>query len=299
VASAEKVAVTRWLVTGAGGQLGTDVVEILAAYRADVVACDHAALDVTDPDAVDGVLLGAAPDVVVNCAAYTDVDGAETDEGAARRLNAVAPGLLAQWCTRHHTRLIHVSTDYVFAGDADTPYAEDAPTDPRSAYGRTKAAGERAVTGAGGDCHVVRTAWVYGAQGRNFVKTIARLARDPERETLDVVDDQLGSPTWSLHLARALVALGAADVRPGIWHCTGAGQATWCGLARAVLAEMGLDPARVHATTSAAFQRPAPRPSYSVLSDARWQAAGLPTMTHWRDALHEAFLAVGEELVGR
>jgi dTDP-4-dehydrorhamnose reductase len=229
VASAEKVAVTRWLVTGAGGQLGTDVVEILAAYRADVVACDHAALDVTDPDAVDGVLLGAAPDVVVNCAAYTDVDGAETDEGAARRLNAVAPGLLAQWCTRHHTRLIHVSTDYVFAGDADTPYAEDAPTDPRSAYGRTKAAGERAVTGAGGDCHVVRTAWV----------------------------------------------------------------------ARAVLAEMGLDPARVHATTSAAFQRPAPRPSYSVLSDARWQAAGLPTMTHWRDALHEAFLAVGEELVGR
>jgi dTDP-4-dehydrorhamnose reductase len=288
---------TRWLVTGAGGQLGTDVVDVLRVYRADVVACDHTRLDITDPEAVDAVLLGAAPDVVVNCAAYTDVDAAETNEGAARRLNTVGPGLLARWCAQHRARLIHVSTDYVFSGDADSPYVEDAPTDPRSAYGRTKAGGERAVAAAGGDCHVVRTAWVYGATGRNFVKTIARLAK--ERETLDVVDDQLGSPTWSLHLARALVALSVADVRPGIWHCTGAGEATWCGLARAVLAEMGLDPARVRATTSEAFQRPAPRPSYSVLSDDRWREAGLPTMAHWRDALHEAFVAVGEELVGR
>ncbi len=288
---------TRWLVTGAGGQLGTDVVDVLRVYRADVVAADHAMLDITDPDAVDGVLLGAAPDVVVNCAAYTDVDAAETNEGAARRLNTVGPGLLAQWCARHRARLIHVSTDYVFSGDAEAPYDENAPTQPRSAYGRTKAGGERAVAAAGGDCHVVRTAWVYGASGRNFVKTIARLAG--ERETLDVVDDQLGSPTWSLHLARALVALSVEDVPPGIWHCTGAGEATWCGLARAVLAEMGMDPARVRATTSEAFRRPAPRPSYSVLSDRRWIEAGLPTMAHWRDALHEAFLAVGEELVGR
>jgi dTDP-4-dehydrorhamnose reductase len=288
--------VTRWVVTGAGGQLGTDVVDVLRVYRADVLAYDHAGLDVTDPEAVDGMLLGAAPDVVINCAAYTDVDAAETNEGAARRLNTVAPGLLARWCAGHRARLIHVSTDYVFNGEADSPYDEDTPTDPKTAYGRTKASGERAVALAGGDCHVVRTAWVYGATGRNFVKTIARLAK--ERETLDVVDDQLGSPTWSLHLARALVALSVADVRPGIWHCTGAGQATWCGFARAVLAELGMDPARVNATTSEAFPRPAARPSYSVLSDARWREAGLPTMTHWRDALHEAFVAVGEELTG-
>jgi dTDP-4-dehydrorhamnose reductase len=288
--------VTRWLVTGAGGQLGTDVVDVLRVYRADVTACDHAALDVTDPEAVDGVLLAAAPDVVINCAAYTDVDAAETNEGAARRLNTVAPGLLARWCAGHRARLVHVSTDYVFNGEADSPYDEDTEPDPRTAYGRTKAAGERAVAAAGGDCHVVRTAWVYGANGRNFVKTIARLAR--ERETLDVVDDQLGSPTWSLHLARALVALSVADVRPGIWHCTGAGQATWCGFARAVLAELGMDPARVNATTSDAFPRPAVRPSYSVLSDTRWLEAGLPTMAHWRDALHEAVVTVGEDLVG-
>jgi dTDP-4-dehydrorhamnose reductase len=287
---------TRWLVTGAGGQLGSDVVDMLTGYRADVIGCDHARLDVTDPDAVGAVLLDTGPDVVVNCAAYTDVDGAETDTAAARQLNAVAPGLLAQWCAAHRSRLIHVSTDYVFAGDAENPYPEDAPTDPRSAYGRTKAAGERAVAAAGGDCHVVRTAWVYGANGRNFVKTIARLAR--ERETLDVVDDQLGSPTWSLHLARALVGLGVADVPPGTWHCTGAGEATWFGFARAVLAEMGMDPARVQATTSEAFRRPAPRPAYSVLSDAKWRAAGLPTMAHWRDALHEAFVTIGDELVG-
>jgi dTDP-4-dehydrorhamnose reductase len=288
--------VTRWVVTGAGGQLGTDVVDVLRVYRADVLAYDHAGLDVTDPEAVDGMLLGAAPDVVINCAAYTDVDAAETNEGAARRLNTVAPGLLARWCAGHRARLIHVSTDYVFNGDADSPYDEDTPPDPKTAYGRTKAAGERAVALAGGDCHVVRTAWVYGATGRNFVKTIARLAR--ERETLDVVDDQLGSPTWSLHLARALVALSVADVPPGIWHCTGGGQATWCGFARAVLAELGLDPARVHATTSDAFPRPAARPTYSVLSDTRWREAGLPTMAHWRDALHEAFVAVGEDLIG-
>jgi dTDP-4-dehydrorhamnose reductase len=284
------------VVTGAGGQLGTDVVDVLRVYRADVLAYDRAGLDVTDPEAVDGMLLGAAPDVVINCAAYTDVDAAETNEGAARRLNTVAPGLLARWCAGHRARLIHVSTDYVFSGDADSPYDEATPTDPKTAYGRTKAGGERAVTQAGGDCHVVRTAWLYGASGRNFVKTIARLAK--ERETLDVVDDQLGSPTWSLHLARALVALSVADVRPGIWHCTGAGQATWCGLARAVLAELGMDPARVNATSSDAYPRPAARPSYSVLADTRWREAGLPTMAHWRDALHEAFVAVGEDLVG-
>jgi dTDP-4-dehydrorhamnose reductase len=136
---------------------------------------------------------------------------------------------------------------------------------------------------------------VYGATGGNFVKTIARLAR--ERDTLDVVDDQLGSLTWSLHLARALVALGAADdVPPGIWHCTGDGDASWYVVARAVFAELDLDPARVRPTTTEAFPRPAPRPAYSVLSNEKWRAGGLPEMAHWRDALHEAFVAVGEEL---
>jgi dTDP-4-dehydrorhamnose reductase len=285
---------TRWLVTGAGGQLGTDVKQLLNAYRADVTALDRQALDIGDAHSVDEALTAATPDVVVNCAAYTAVDLAETDEAAATVINGEAPGHLARWCAAHDARLIHVSTDYVFDGEATTPYEVDHPMAPRSAYGRSKAAGERAVLEAGGDAHIVRTAWVYGVGGPNFVKTIARLAG--ERETLSVVDDQRGSPTWSLHLARGLTALAVADVKPGIWHCTGAGETTWYGFARAIFEELGLDPARVTPTTTAAFPRPAPRPAYSVLSASKWQAAGLPELPDWREALHEAVKAIGSEL---
>jgi dTDP-4-dehydrorhamnose reductase len=285
--------VTRWLVTGAGGAVGTDVVGVLKMYGENVVGCDRAALDVTSADSVQETLDDARPDIVVNCAAYTAVDAAESDEEAAFLVNADGPDLLARWCMNHRARLVHVSTDYVFAGRASSPYDEDTPVAPRSAYGRSKAAGERAVLSSGADGFVVRTAWIYGAVGGNFVKTMTRLAR--ERETVSVVDDQVGSPTWSLHLARGLVALGISDATPGIYHCTSAGEASWFVFARAVFAELGLDPARVEPTTTDAFPRPAHRPAYSVLSSRRWHAAGLPEMAHWRDALHEAFVAVGEE----
>jgi dTDP-4-dehydrorhamnose reductase len=288
---------TRWLVTGAAGQLGSDVVDLLRAYRADVVACSRRELDVTDADAIDTVLTDAMPTVVVNCAAYTAVDAAEADEPVATLINGEAPGHLARWCARHGARLIHVSTDYVFAGEAQAPYEADEPVAPQSAYGRSKAAGEQAVISAGGDGHVVRTAWLYGVAGPNFVRTIARLAG--EQEILKVVDDQHGAPTWSLHLARGLTALGvASDVEPGIWHCTGAGEATWHVFARAIFAELDLDPARIVPTTTEAFPRPAPRPAYSVLSNAKWVHAGLPELPHWRDALHEAITTLGSELTG-
>jgi dTDP-4-dehydrorhamnose reductase len=290
VATAE---VTRWLVTGAAGAVGTDVVGVLSMYGEDVVGCDRKMLDVASAESVQAVLDDTAPDVIVNCAAYTAVDAAEEDEEAAFLVNADGPDLLARWCADSGSRLVHVSTDYVFAGRASTPYDEDTPVAPRSAYGRSKAAGERAVLSSGADAFVVRTAWIYGAVGTNFVKTMARLAR--ERETVSVVDDQIGAPTWSLHLARGLVALGVSNAPPGIYHCTSAGEASWFVFARAVFAELGLDPGRVEPTTTAAFPRPAPRPAYSVLSDRRWRAAGLPEMAHWRDALHEAFIAVGEE----
>jgi dTDP-4-dehydrorhamnose reductase len=286
--------VTRWLVAGAAGAVGTDVVGVLSMYGEDVVACDRAMLDVTSPESVQAALDDASPHVVVNCAAYTAVDAAETDEETAFLVNADGPDLLARWCADHGARLVHVSTDYVFAGRASTPYDEDTAVAPRSAYGRSKAAGERAVLSSGADAFVVRTAWIYGAVGGNFVKTMARLAT--ERDTVRVVDDQIGSPTWSLHLARGLVALGVSNAPPGIYHCTSAGEASWFVFARAVFAELGLDPARVEPATTDDFPRPAPRPAYSVLSDRRWRAAGLPEMAHWRDALHEAFVAVGEEL---
>jgi dTDP-4-dehydrorhamnose reductase len=286
--------VSRWLVTGAAGQLGTDVTAVLTMYGEDVVPCDRSTLDITDPESVQSVFDDARPDVVVNCAAYTRVDDAETDEETAFCVNADGPDLISRWCYESSARLVHVSTDYVFDGTATSPYAEDTPVAPRSAYGRSKAAGERAVLTSGAHAWVVRTAWVYGAEGANFVKTMARLART--RDVVRVVDDQIGSPTWSLHLARALVALGASPARPGIYHCTNAGEASWFVFTRAIFAEMGLDPARVEPTTSDAFPRPAPRPAYSVLSHTKWDLAGLPEMSHWRDALHEAFIAVGEDL---
>jgi len=281
-------------VTGAAGQLGSDVVDVLHAYGEEVAAYDRKGLDITDRVMVRATMRMVEPSIVVNCAAYTAVDDAESDEDRALEINAHGPAIIAEECARSGARLLHVSTDYVFAGDASTPYDERTRPAPQTAYGRTKAAGEQAVLTAGAETFVVRTAWLYGQVGANFVKTMARLAQ--QRETVDVVDDQIGSPTWTLHLARALVALGVADLPGGIYHCTNAGEATWYVFARAIFAELGLDPARVQPTTTDKFPRPAPRPLYSVLSTEKWNRAGLPEMSHWRDALHEAFETLGEEL---
>ena len=282
----------RWLVTGAGGQLGADLLRVLA--DADVLGATRAELDITDAAAVAAAVAGR--DVVVNAAAYTDVDGAEADEAGAAAVNADGPAVLAAACAAAGARLLHVSTDYVFAGDATTPYAEGAPVEPAGAYGRTKAAGERAVLASGAAAYVVRTAWVYGQTGRNFVKTMVRL--EQERETIEVVDDQRGSPTWSRQLAAALVELAASGAPYGVYHCTNAGETTWCGLARAVFAELGADAARVRPTTTAAFPRPAPRPAYSVLSGQKWRAAGLTPLPGWREALATAFDTAGAALSG-
>jgi len=282
----------RWLVVGAGGQLGSDL--LLALEGQDVVGLTRADLDVADGDAVARAVTAVVPSVIVNAAAYTAVDAAESDESNASVANAIAPKLLAAAAAKAGARFVHVSTDYVFAGDATTPYDEAAPTAPQSAYGRTKLEGERAVLRELPDAYVVRTAWVYGAVGNNFVKTMARLEHD--RETVSVVDDQRGSPTWSYDLARGLVALGTSSAPGGIYHCTNAGETTWFGLARAIFEELGADPDRVLPTTTAAFPRPAPRPAYSVLGNRRWLEAGLEPLPHWRDALHEAFARSGAQL---
>ncbi|SDT55969.1 dTDP-4-dehydrorhamnose reductase [Actinoplanes derwentensis] len=275
---------TRWLVTGAGGMLGRDLQRVLAAHdETAVIAAGHTDLDITSPAQVRAAV--AEADIVINAAAWTDVDGAETDEKQATAVNGDAVRLLA---SEAGNRLVHVSTDYVFDGSARTPYPEDTPHQPVNAYGRGKAEGERAVLANGG--YVVRTAWLYGEHGRNFVRTMLDLAAT--RPHIDVVDDQEGPPTWSYALAEQLVALSRAAVdgraAPGAYHGTAAGSTTWFGLAQAVFEEAGLDPARVRPTTSAAFSRPARRPAYSVLSHSRWPSTGVPPLPHWRAQLTEA-----------
>ncbi len=291
------------LVPGAGGQLGSALLDAVRSERNTFARpLTRAQLDVTDPFAVKDlvelwarVVRSDSPQhqlVVVNAAGYTAVDDAETDEETAHAVNAVAPALLAQACAAAGARLIHLSTDYVFPGDRvdGPPYEPDDATGPRSAYGRTKLAGEQAVRElhpAGG--YVVRTSWLYGGPGRSFVSTMARLAADGQ--SVPVVDDQRGSPTRSRDLAAGVLALARSAAAPGTYHATGGGDTTWHGLARAVFEEVGADPARVLPSTTDAFPRPAPRPAYSVLSAASWQAAGLPALPHWRDALRGYFRA--------
>jgi dTDP-4-dehydrorhamnose reductase len=296
------------LVTGARGQLGRDLVA--AAARAGITwihALGSTELDITDSAAVSDAVAAAASSVlspgssggrlvVINTAAYTAVDAAER-AGAARAqaVNAEGPANLARACAAHRAHLVQVSTDYVFAGEGIGPNRVDDPTVPRTVYGRTKLAGERAVLSSvsslGASAHVVRTAWLYGAHGGNFVRTMARMAHG--RDTVRVVDDQHGNPTWTADLADGLIALAlAADRVPvGVLHCANTAATTWFGLARAVFTEIGADPDRVQPCRTAEFPRPAPRPANSVLDTAGWAAAGLPELRHWRQALHAAVAA--------
>lgn len=284
---------TGWLVTGADGMLGREVVAALRRAGSTVLPLTRADLDLTDSLAVHRTLRRARPDVVVNCAAWTDVDGAESAEVAALAVNGDAVRVLARACAAVRARLLHVSTDYVFAGDADTPYAEDAPTGPRSAYGRGKLAGERAVIEelpALGT--VVRTAWLYAGHGRNFVTTMAGKAA--AGATVRVVDDQHGQPTWARDLAERLVALGElpAERVAGVFHATAAGRTTWFGLAQEIYRIAGADPALVRPISTGELGRPAPRPAFSVLGNDRWAAAGLAPPRPWTASLADALTAV-------
>ena len=254
--------------------LGRDVAAAAARSGHEVVALARAQLDVTDAAAVGKAVQDAGPDAIVNCAAWTDVDGAETAEAAATRVNGDAAGHLAQ----AGPFLVHVSSDYVFDGGGTRPYEEDDPVGPLSAYGRSKLAGERAIEAAGRPHAIVRASWLFGTNGRNFVDTMLRLGA--ERDELRVVDDQLGCPTFTGHLAEALVTI--AEQRPtGILHVAGSGACSWFDLAKATFEEAGVS-VRVEPCTTAEFPRPAPRPAYSVLGSTR---ADAPVLPPWRDGL--------------
>jgi len=258
--------------------LGRDVVAAAGDAGHEAVALARADLDITDADAVTAAIAAARPDAIINCAAWTDVDGAETAEAEATAVNGDGPGHLARAAAAADALLVHVSTDYVFDGTATEPYREDAPTGPQGAYGRSKLAGEHAIAAAGGRYAIVRTAWVFGPHGKNFVDTMRRLGA--EREEIAVVDDQVGCPTYTGHLATALVDVAERGAT-GVLHVGGGGRCTWFDLAIATFEETGLS-CHVKPQSTADTGRPAPRPAFSVLGSTRADAPVLPA---WRDGL--------------
>ena len=276
------------LVAGAGGMLGREVTAACHARRHDVVALARPALDITDPAAVERAISDYDPDVVINCAGFTDVDGAEDDEAGAMRVNDEGAALLASAAAAIGAKIVYISSDYVFDGTKPDAYVEwDAPS-PASVYGRSKLGGEWEVDG--GSATIVRTSWVCGRHGSNMVKTILRLAG--EHEKLAFVDDQRGQPSFADDLAPMIRRL-VVERRPGLFHVTNQGAVSWFEFARTVLEAAGLDPGRVRPIPTADLDppRPAPRPVNSVLDNAALRLSGLPLLPHYRHPL--------ERLVGQ
>jgi dTDP-4-dehydrorhamnose reductase len=273
--------------------LGQDVVRAAEGAGHEVRGLPRGELDITDREAVAAAVREARPDVVINCAGWTDVDGAEGAFDDAVDVNGAGAGNVARAAAAADAWTIHISSDYVFDGTKREPYVESDPADPLSAYGRSKLAGEIEVANEGGDRHtIVRSAWLFGAGGPCFPATILRLAA--ERDELTVVDDQVGSPTFTGHLAHALVALASAERPAGIVHAAASGACSWCELAREIVASAGLS-CEVRAGRTADLGRPAPRPAYSVLASER--GSKVPGLPHWRDGLAE-YMAVRSSAVG-
>ena len=274
--------VTRYLITGGHGMLGTDLGAALAGR--DVTRLSRSDLDITDLAAVRAAVDGH--DVVINAAAFTRVDDAETEEAAATLVNGIGAGCLATATAENGAAVVQISTDYVFDGTATSPYPESTPVNPVSAYGRSKAEGERLVTDLNPERgYIVRTAWLYGSHGGNFASTMLRLAG--EREEIAVVTDQVGQPTWTLDLARQIVTMLDSRAPAGVYHGTNSGQASWFDFTRSIFRNAGFDPDRVKPTDSSAFVRPAPRPAYSVLGHDAWRRAGIEPLRDWDAALAE------------
>lgn len=277
------------LITGAGGQVGRLLAVEAPRHGYEVRALTRRNFDITDPQAARGLV--QAGDLVVNCAAFTNVDAAEAEPDTAYAVNAVGPGNLARACAAAGARLIHISTDYVFSGvfsgDQHRPYEISDPTGPLSVYGRTKLDGELAVHAELPDAHVVRTSWVYtGGTGTDFVTVMRGLAQTDR--TIDVVADQTGSPTYAADLVDALLEVAAGGIDAPILHAANAGEASRFDQARAVFALVGADPERVRPVGTDAVPRPASRPVYSALSMGESVSTGLRPLRPWRDALRAA-----------
>lgn len=279
------------LITGAAGLLGSAVVEAARQRGHDVVACDRAALDITQPESVRAVFAAERPELVVNCAGFTAVDAAETQPELAMAVNCEGARNVAQAAAEVGARMVHMSTDYVFDGAADRPYTPDDEPNPLGVYARSKLAGEEAVRGvadaAGADWLILRTGWLYGAGGKNFVDSMAKAGEARPEGVLTIVADQIGGPTWTGSLAPALIEL-AEERATGVLHLADAGEATWLELASEAFRVSGVEPLPT-GVSSEAWGAPAPRPAYSVLDSS--QAAALlgrglgRDLPHWKDSL--------------
>ena len=287
-----------FLVLGRNGQVGFELQRTLAPLG-KVVALDSWQLDLNKPDNIRKVVSGLAPAVIVNAAAYTAVDKAESERDIAMRVNAIAPGVLAEEAKKLGALLVHYSTDYVFDGTKNSPYVETDATVPTSIYGLSKLAGEQAIQVAGGDFLIFRTSWVYGVRGHNFLLTMLRLAK--ERDSLRVVADQHGAPTWSRMIAETTaLAIASRQGQTGIYHLTGQGQTTWHGFAQGILheyqqrhAQKGWPELKVHAAqvetiTTEQYPTPAKRPANSVLDNTKLLRDFGLQLPDWKDSLAQA-----------
>lgn len=258
----------------------------------DFVATNSSELDITNPLSVNQLINFTMPTIIVNAAAWTDVDGAETNESAAYSVNALGPQYLAVAASKIGARFVHISTDYVFSGDASAPWSESAEHNPQSVYGSTKSEGEKFVlTTLPLNSYVVRTAWLYSPEGKNFAKTITNLALRNSGE-VKVVNDQLGQPTYAGDLAKQIVELVLSEAPAGIYHGTNSGQATWFEFAQAIFGIAGVDVSRVIPVSTTEFPRPAKRPAYSVLGHDAWAGTSVPEMRNWEIALEKAMPAI-------
>ena len=281
-----------WLITGASGQLGLALQEVLIQRGIDIVGANSSELDITKPLIVNQLVGFTNPSVIINTAAWTDVDGAESNESAAYSVNSLGPQNLAIAARKVDARLVQISTDYVFSGDASTPWSENAANNPQTVYGSTKSKGENFVlTSLPLNSYVVRTAWLYSPKGKNFAKTMVNLALN-QLDEVRVVNDQIGQPTVAGDLAKQIVDLVLSEAPAGIYHGTNSGQATWFEFAQEIFRLAGADVARVIPVSSSEFPSPAKRPAYSVLSHDAWAGTSVPEMRNWKIALEAAMPAI-------
>ena len=281
-----------WLITGGSGQLGIAVSQELDKHGIAFDAWSSKDLDITQCSTVSKAIEKLSPKVIINCAAWTDVDGAEGNELAAAKINSLGAGNLALSAKLCSAKLIHVSTDYVFSGESQSPWQTSDEIKPQSAYGRTKAEGEsRVLARYAENSFIVRTAWLYSPWGKNFAKTMTKMAIKGDGE-VRVVNDQVGQPTSAVDLAKQLVELGQSTSPAGIYHGTNSGQATWFEFAQEIFKLAGTDVGRVTPVSSSEFPRPAKRPSYSVLSHDAWASTAVKPMRDWRIALADAMPSI-------